>query len=391
MNRHWLIVRARIADGQSAGKEEPGWLWLRDGKIAAIGKAGDPIPSDADGAGRVDGEGGWLLPGFIDLHVHGGAGREFMEADASAWATIARFHARHGTTGLLATTVTAPKPELDAVLDCAWRFRSDGSAARLLGVHMEGPFISRLWPGAQNPDAIALPRSDWLEEWTGRYPGLIRIQTLAPEIAGGLAYVERLAGKGIVPACGHTDAAFGDIRRAADRGLRHAVHMYNAMRPFHHREPGTAGAILTDDRIMAEVVADGKHVHPDAIGLLLRAKGADGVILVTDAMAAAGMPDGSYGLGGLSVKVEGGIARLADGTLAGSTLTMADAFRFAVRQAGVPVSVASRMASGNPARQLGIDGETGFLRPGLRADVLLLDESLQIRKVWIGGEEVGTD
>jgi len=386
-----LIVNANIA----AEKREPffGWLYLKDGRIAALGGADETPPPEAASAREVDGEGGWALPGFIDLHVHGGAGCDFMDADEASFEAITRFHACHGTTGMLATTLTAPKERLDAVLAAASRFMASTMPyARILGVHLEGPFVNIKWKGAQNPDYIVPPRLDWLDDWAARWPGLIRIQTLAPETEGALEYIKRLNELGIVPACGHTDAAWADIRAAAERGLRHAIHTFNAMRPFHHREPGTVGAVLIDDRIMTEVIADGYHVHSAGVELLVRAKGPGKVILVTDAMAAAGMPDGEYELGGLSVVMRGGVARLRDtGNLAGSTLTMIDAFRFAVRKVGLSVSDASRMASLNPARQIGIDHETGSLAPGKRADVLLLDADLELRRVWIGGRELSLE
>ena len=383
-----LIERAHIVP--VIGEPFSGWLYMKDGVIAALGEGNQPIPPEAASAVRIDGEGGWLLPGFIDLHVHGGAGFDFMDADETALRGITRFHARHGTTGMLATTLTASKERLDRAIGAAARFMASPMPhAQLLGVHLEGPFVNPKWRGAQNPAHIVPPRPDWLEDWASRWPGLIRIQTLAPEIEGALDYIGRLRECGIVPACGHTDAGLADIRAAADRGLRHAVHTFNAMRPFHHREPGAVGAVLTDDRITAEVVADGHHVHPAGIALLLRAKGAANVILVTDAMAAAGMPDGEYDLGGLDVVMEGGIARLRDsGSLAGSTLTMIDAFRFMVRRGGVSIPDASRMASINPARLIGVDHLTGSLAPGKRADVLLLDAGLELRRVWIGGRAV---
>ena len=221
------------------------------------------------------------------------------------------------------------------------------------------------------------------------YPGLIRLQTLAPETEGACAYIERLVRHGIVAACGHTDAAYEQLRAAADHGLTHAVHTFNAMRPLHHREPGTVGAVLTDQRIMAEVIADGEHVHPAAIRLLLAAKGVDRVMLVTDAVAAAGMPDGAYELGGLPVVVERGIARLENGgSLAGSTLTMAQGFRYLAETVGVTLEEASRMASLNPARQLGIADDCGSLEPGKRADVLLFDDRLDLQRVLIGGRVI---
>lgn len=384
-----VVTGARILT--TAGVLEDGWIWMRNDRIEAVGRnVANPLPSEAASAKRVDGTGGWVLPGFVDVHVHGGAGHDFMDAHEEGLRAITRFHAEHGTTGMLATTLTAPKDELTAMLGRISRFIKKGMPyAQLLGVHFEGPFISLKWKGAQNPAFIVPPQIEWLEEWLREYPDLLKLQTLAPETEGALAYIDRLASHGIVPACGHTDATYDELIRAAGHGLRHAVHTFNAMRPFAHREPGTAGAVLTDPRVMAEIIADGHHVHPAGIKLLIAAKGIDRVILITDAMAAAGMPDGEYELGGLPVVMSGGVARLKDGdSLAGSTLTMIDAFRFIVQEIGVSVEDASSMASANPARQLGVDSEIGALEPGKRADILLLDDSLTLQRIWIGGSEL---
>jgi N-acetylglucosamine-6-phosphate deacetylase len=364
-----------------------GWIKLADGRIEALGSGSAAAVSGE--AQAIDGGGGWVLPGFIDVHVHGGAGHDFMDADEEGLREITKFHASHGTTGILATSLTASRDELTGVLDRVSRFMAGSMPyAQVLGVHFEGPFVSDKWKGAQNPDYILPPQLEWLEEWVRCYPGIIRIQTLAPEAEGALDYIERLDSHGIVPACGHTDATYAQIIAAADRGLRHAVHTFNAMRPYHHREPGTVGAVLTDDRIFAEVIADGHHVHAAGIEMLRRAKGPERVILVTDAMAAAGMPDGDYRLGGLPVTMTCGVARLThSGNLAGSTLTMIESLRHMVREISVPIADASRMASGNPARQLGIDSVTGTLEAGKRADVLLLSDQLELERIWIGGRE----
>ncbi|THF74955.1 N-acetylglucosamine-6-phosphate deacetylase [Cohnella fermenti] len=390
--RSVLVINANVVTPE--GIVENGWLLAREGRIAGIGRMSDGLPSDpADGSAglrleRIDAEGGWLLPGFVDVHVHGGAGHDFMDADQAGLDEIARFHASHGTTSILATSLTATRDELTDVLRRVRAYRSRPMPhAQVVGVHFEGPFINPKWKGAQNPDYILPPQREWLEEWVREFPGLIKIQTLAPESAGALDYIERLAASGIVPSCGHTDATYDEVIAAADRGLRHAVHTFNAMKPLHHREPGTVGAVLTDDRITAEVISDGHHVHAGAIKLITRAKGADKVILVTDAMAAAGMPDGdNYDLGGLPVVMKCGVARLKEsGNLAGSTLTMIAAFQHMVRSVGVSIPDASKMASANPARQIGIGREAGTLEAGKRADVLLLDAELELQQVWIGG------
>lgn len=344
----------------------------------------------AEDAEIRDVEGRWVLPGFIDVHVHGGAGQDFLEANAEGIAAITKFHASHGTTSMLATTLTSSREHLTAVLERVHSFMTNPMPyAQVIGVHLEGPHINVKWKGAQNPEYIVPPQPEWLDEWLSRFPGVIKIQTLAPETEGALAYIEKLAANGIVASCGHTDASYDQIIAAADHGLRHAVHTFNAMKPLHHREPGTVGAVLTDDRIMAEVIADGHHVHSAGIKLIARAKGSHNVILVTDAMSGAGMPDGDYELGGLAVHISSGVARLKEAdSLAGSTLTMIDAVRYLVREVGVALEDASRMASANPAKQLGIHHVTGALEVGKAADILLLDSSLELQSIWVRGKKL---
>ncbi|WP_281888614.1 N-acetylglucosamine-6-phosphate deacetylase [Paenibacillus sp. YYML68] len=379
---HWLIHNASIVTPDAPAAA--GWLLLSGSSIERIGHADEPIPAAER---QCDAEGGYVLPGFIDVHVHGGAGYDFMEADRVGLDAITRFHAAHGTTSMLATTVTAPKCAIDEALSRLADYVAEPMLhAQLLGVHLEGPFISKKWPGAQHPAHIVPPQLCWLEEWTTRYPGLLRLQTLAPELEGAADYIRALREHGVVAACGHTDATYEQVQAAAELGLSHAAHTFNAMRGLHHREPGTVGAVLTEDRLTAEVIADGHHVHAAALRLLARAKGELGLVLITDAISAAGLGDGSYALGGLDVVVQGGVARLkACGSLAGSTLTMDAALRYAVREAGIPLEAASRMASGNPARVLGISDITGELREGAQADVVVLSRELDVRHVWVRG------
>jgi N-acetylglucosamine-6-phosphate deacetylase len=383
--REFQVVNARIVT--PSGVLNHGSLKINDGIITEISNLTDNPDSSLE---TIDAQGSWLLPGFIDVHVHGGAGHDFMDADEEGLAAITKFHATHGTTRMLATTLTASRDELTAVVERVNRFMSKPmSYAQIVGVHLEGPFVNVKMKGAQNPAYILPPQEDWLNDWVTRFPGTIKLQTLAPELEGALDYIEKLALNGIVPSCGHTDATYDQIVAAADRGLRHAVHTYNAMKPLHHREPGTVGAVLTDDRVMAEVIADGHHVHPAGIKLLTSAKGTHNVILVTDAIAAAGMPDGDYDLGGLPGQMSCGVARLKEsGNLAGSTLNMISAFRFLIREIGVSIEEASQMASANPARQLGIDGITGTLEVGKAADFLLIDSSLELQTIWINGRRL---
>ncbi|MGG1598576.1 N-acetylglucosamine-6-phosphate deacetylase [Paenibacillus naphthalenovorans] len=338
----------------------------------------------------IDAGGFWLLPGFIDVHVHGGDGHDFMDASAEALEGITRFHGSHGTTTMLATTTTAPQEELAKVLQSVHSFRNKQMPyAQLEGVHLEGPFISPAYPGAQNPAYIVAPRQQWIDDWTRQYPGLIRLLTLAPEREGALPLIEKLSGQGIVVACGHTDATYAQIREAVRHGLRHAVHTFNAMKGLHHREPGVVGAVLTEDAIGAEMIADGRHIHPACIRLLMQVKRNDNLMLVTDAISAAGLGDGDYRFGGLEVTVRNGAATLKDGrTLAGSTLTMIDAFRFMVNTIGASVPEVSRMASHNPAKALGIADRTGSIAPGKQADLLLVSPELSIDKVWVKGSLV---
>lgn len=332
-------------------------------------------------------EDGYLLPGFIDIHVHGGNGEDFMDSNAKVLDTITSFHASQGTTAMLATTMTAPKEQIDRVLGEVHTYMAQPMPhAQLMGVHLEGPFISPNWPGAQNPDHIVPPNLAWVKEWEQRYPGLVRQLTLAPEREGALELIAWLRAHGITAALGHTNATYEEVEQAAAAGLNHAVHAFNAMTPLHHRKPGAAGAMLTDSRIVAEVIADGIHVHPAAISLLAKVKQEHNLILITDAMSATGLEDGHYTLGDLPVIVQNGVARLMDGvTLAGSTLTMIEGFRFLVQHVGLSISQASQMASLNPAQSLNIHARTGSLEAGKQADILLLDANLHLQGVWIKG------
>ncbi|WP_433943942.1 N-acetylglucosamine-6-phosphate deacetylase [Paenibacillus sp. SN-8-1] len=366
-----------------------GAVTVIDGIISYVGSSsGAPsmVPSSAE---VIDAKGAYILPGFIDIHVHGGMKEDFTDSTQESLDIITKFHASQGTTAMLATTMTTPREVLDQVLEEVHIYKSkDMPFAQLEGVHLEGPFISPKWPGAQNPEHIVPPSKDWIEEWEARYPGLIKQVTFAPEREGAHDLIRYLRSKGIVAAAGHTDAAYKEIMAAVEVGLHHSVHMFNAMTPLHHRKPGAAGAILSSPKISAEIIADGIHVHPAAISIIAKLKTDENFILITDAMSAAGLGNGEYMLGDLPVIVKDHVCTLKEspGTLAGSTLTMIRGFRYLVQQVGLSVEHASSMASGNPAKLLRIENRTGSIETGKQADLLLVDQQeLEIRKVWIKG------
>lgn len=390
-----LIINARIL--LEDGVVDQAALHIDQGRIAWVGTQQELSQAQNNGSIQtpgqiIDAKGGWLLPGFIDIHVHGGSGADFMGGTEQAFDEITTFHGRHGTTSMLATTVTASKTDIEGVLQATSRYITGPMpGARLLGVHLEGPFISHKWPGAQNPAHIVSPNLSWIQDWVQQYPDVIRMLTLAPEEEGALELIEWLSAQGIVSACGHTNATYEQIIEAVGHGLRHAVHTFNAMTPLHHRAPGTVGAVMSDDRMSAEIIADGHHVHAGAIRLLERSKPDDKLILITDAVMAAGLGDGEYDLGGLPITVKDGVARLTGGdSLAGSTLTMINGFRYMVNQAGVSVEKASRMASANPARLLGLYEQTGSIANGKLADLVLVSQEpeLKLQRVWSAGNPI---
>ncbi|CAM3001148.1 N-acetylglucosamine-6-phosphate deacetylase [Paenibacillus sediminis] len=368
---------------------EHGIVRVEDGNIVFVGTE-DELPADKRSLwldGVIDAGGGWLLPGFIDVHVHGGYGEDFMNANRQAFDTITKFHRDHGTTAMLATTMTQSRDALDRAIRAVYVYRHERMPyAQLEGVHLEGPFVNPKYKGAQNDAYMIDPQIDWLEDWNSRYPGLIKQVSLAPERHGALEAIRWLRAHHINAAAAHTDATYERIEAAVEAGLNQAVHTFNAMSPLHHRNPGTAGAVLSDDRIVAEVIADGIHVHPAVIRILAKTKRDHNLILITDAMSAAGLGDGQYELGGLPVTVTNGVAKLTQGdSLAGSTLTMIDAVKFVVHNLGVTIPEASVLASYNAARQLGIADRTGSIAAGKQADLVWTNSDLDIKEVWVKG------
>lgn len=333
------------------------------------------------------------VPGLVDLHIHGSAGHDVMEAKPEALQAVAGFIARFGVTSFLATTVSASAEETTTALaGLARAVRSEPErssttsprSAECLGVHLEGPFLSAARRGVHPREQLLAPSPGLLARFLDAAVGYARILTLAPELPGSEETIRAACRAGLVVALGHTDATYSEALRAIECGARHAVHVFNAMRPFSHRETGVIGAVLTDARVTAEVIADGIHVDDPAIRILLAAKGVDKVILVTDATAATGMPDGNYRLGSIDVTVSGGVCRNREGNLAGSTLTL-DRAVWKMAALGVPLAAAVQMATANPARVLGLAERKGRLGPGADADIVLLDQSLRVVRVFARG------
>jgi N-acetylglucosamine-6-phosphate deacetylase len=375
MSAELLLTGARVL---TPAEELAGaWVAVRGSRIEAVGDGAPPAADET-----VDLSGRLLAPGFIDLHVHGGDGDHFMSGDPAACARAARFHARHGTTGLLATTLSAPPDELEAAV------RAIGRAGDplILGAHIEGPWLSERRRGAQEAEHLRPPDRGELAALLAAGP--VRLVSLAPELPGALGVIEAIAAAGAVAALAHTDATYEQATAAIAAGARHAVHVFNGMRPLDHREPGVLGAVLDDAAVTCELIADGLHVHPATARLLQRAKGRDGTVLVTDAIEATGLQDGEYRLGHTPIRVAGGRAETPDGRLAGSTLTMDAAVRNAHAWFGLPLSETLAMATTTPARVIGLADRKGRIAPGYDADLVVLDDDLRPVATFVAGRRV---
>jgi N-acetylglucosamine-6-phosphate deacetylase len=355
------------------------WVHVEGNAIASV-NAREP----AVDAPVHDLEGAWLLPGLVDLHMHGGGGHGVANSRAAMAGAVA-FHRRHGTTATLVSLMTAPVDDLCEQLTWAAELvrRGPTPGGHVLGSHLEGPFLSPQRRGAQNPAHMIVPDQGVLDRLVAAADGGLRMVTLAPELDGALELIAPLRRSGVIVAMGHSNAGYEEAAAAIRAGANHATHLFNAMPALHHRAPGLVGAAL-EAGIPCELINDGRHVHPVVVGLVARIISCP--VLVTDAIDASGVGDGTFELGGQEVRVHEGEARLTSTeSLAGSTLTMSEALRRAVRDCGLSVEQASAAASANPARVLGLEASIGSIVPGRRADLVVLDDDLELTAVMAGG------
>ncbi len=350
------------------------------------------------GTAVIDNRDRLVVPGFIDLHIHGAAGRDLMEGTPDAVAAVATYLARHGITSFLATTVTA---SIDRTLHAARGLgeiihashASHGASDKIagaqpIGIHFEGPFINVKKRGAHPASQIQKPSVATLERMLDAADGTARILSLAPEMEGALAVLEFARSRGLRVGIGHSNATFEEAERAIAAGATHAIHCYNAMRPFGHRDSGIIGAVLTDDRLSAELICDGVHVEPVAVRMLVKSKGLARVILVSDSLSGAGMPDGNYRLGNFTVHVAGGVCRTVEGNLAGSTITLDAALRNLASFTGHSYRECLPCATSNPARILGLEKQKGVIAPGADADLAILDQNHYVTQTYVRGRPV---
>lgn len=381
--RAWTNVRLVLHD-----TVRDGTLVERDGRIAGVHTTHCDLP---EGTETIDGGRRYLAPGLIDIHVHGGGGFDLMSDDPEQVRGYARWVATRGVTSVLVSTSGRDHAEiLRRLRSIAPAIGHEPGAARVLGVHLEGPYINPVRKGAFPPSWLRRPDAAEYRELGDAAEGHVRQVTLAPELPGANELIEAVLTSGATAAIGHSDATYEQAVDAFARGVSHATHCFNAMRPFGHRDPGLIGAIMDTPGVTAELIGDGAHVDYHAAGVLLRMKTAQRVVLITDGMPLAGTADGESTWERQAIRVEGGKAvRVSDGTIIGGVITLDQTMRNAVRHLGVSLHDAVAMASTNAARAIGVDSEYGALSVGMAADFMLLDDALNVTETWVGGVRAG--
>ncbi len=360
--------------------------FVKGGFSVENGKFCDVLAEKED---AVDLEGAYVIPGLIDVHNHGNSNADFSDGDFDGDVKMARYLASVGVTSFAPATMTLPYAVIAKALEAGLRLKKNPvpDGARLLGVQMEGPFFSEKKKGAQNGEYLRLPDFEAFEKLFRDSEGLVSIVDLAPELEGSVEFVEKAKALCTV-SIAHTDSDYEHAKAAVDAGVIHLTHLYNAMPPIHHRKPGVIGAASENEAVSAELICDGIHVHPASVRMAFKLFGAERMVLISDALRCCGMPDGEYELGGQQVFLAENVAKLADGTLAGSATNLYDCMRNAVRF-GIPKEDAVRAASYNPARQIRALDRVGSIADGKLADFVVCDEDLNRKAVWLGGKQIG--
>lgn len=363
---------------------DDGAVLIEDGLIKAVGQASElSCPPEAQ---VIDASGLILTPGFIELQINGAFGHDFTADPTTIW-TVAADLPRYGVTAFLPTVITSPLETIAAARQVVSAAPEAGFRGAIpLGLHVEGPFLNPQKKGAHNPAHLRSPDPEAVRGWSPASG--VRLVTLAPELPGALELVKMLTGQGVLVSAGHSMATYDEAKAGFDAGIRYCTHLYNAMPSLHHRRPGLIGALWTDQRPAVGLIADGIHCHPAMVDLAWRLLGSERLTLVTDAMAALGMPPGQHMLGDFEVYVDESSARLADGTLAGSILSLDQALRNLMAFAGCSLAEALPTVTTTPARLLGLDGERGRIAAGYRGDLVLLSADLHVQRTIVGGEVV---
>lgn len=368
-----------------AGSFVEGDIAIDNGKIISVG----PVPAAEGNIENIDLQGLRVIPGLVDIHTHGALGYDVMAASPMELKEVAGFIGRNGVTSFLPTTITSEIKYVNKALENIKAASEIGdNGASIEGVHIEGPYINAKHKGCHETSWIKPADIKEYENFKSILGDKLKIRiTVAPEIPGALEFIKHVSSRGDSITIGHTDADSNTVKEAVENGANSFTHLFNAMKGIHHREPGTVGAALSGEAFV-ELICDGIHVHPDVIKMVYKIKGADKILLVTDAMHATGLGDGDYLFGGLKIKVTGGIARTEDGALAGSTLILWNAVKNMMKFAGVSFEEAVRMATINPAKVIGIDNITGSIETGKRADLVVVDEAFDIKAVFCKGKRI---
>lgn len=386
MESHHLMMKNMTVYSEQRTIEK-GFVEIQGSKITRVGDVHDLTEQPSADIIELDSD-LHLIPGFIDLHIHGVNGADTMDATPEALETIAISLPQEGTTSFLATTMTQESWKIEKALQNVGQFirwQNDHQGAEVLGVHLEGPFISKKKAGAQSVSHIKNPDIGLFHRWQKLADGAIRIVTAAPELPGGLPFIEFISRNGTIASIGHSNATYESVQHAIQKGARQVTHLYNQMSGLHHREPGVVGAALLQDELYTEIIADGIHVHPDVIRLAFQQKTKNRIILITDAIRAKGLDAGTYELGGQRVRLKHGEARLFDGTLAGSVLKMNKAAKNMRNYTGCRMEDIIAITSVNPAKQLGIYDRKGSISPGKDADLVIVNDDFDVIMTFCRG------